>query len=178
MHQPREVHWTTALRILAHVKSFSGNGVIYNQLAHVCISGYSCYAGDKGDKKLTTRYCIIVVGNLVIWRSWKQDVLSRSSTEAEYKVMTHTACKMMWLKNLIMELDFRQPGPMSMRCDNQSAIYIAQNPVFHERTKHIKVDYHLDRDAWIKKVVSLPFTPLLEAIDRSSYPSGFTTGVF
>jgi len=109
MHQHREVHRTTALRILAYAKSFSGNGVIYNKLAHVCISGYSGYAGDKEDKKFITRYCIFVGGYLVIWRSWKQDVLSRSSTDA-YRVMTHTACKMMWLKNLIMKLDFRQPG--------------------------------------------------------------------
>ena len=39
--------------------------------------------------------------------------------------MTHTVCEMMWLKNLMMELDFRQFGPMSMHCDNQSTIYIA-----------------------------------------------------
>ena len=45
-----------------------------------------------------------------------------------------------------------------MRCDNQSAIYIAQNLVFHEKTKYIEIDYHLDKDTWTKKVISLPFT--------------------
>ena len=93
------------------------------------------------------------------WRNKKQDVF-RSSTEAKYKAMTHTACEMMWLKNLLLELDFRQSGPMPMFCDNQSAISISQNSVFHERTKHIEVDCHLVRDAWTTKVVSLPFTPL------------------
>jgi len=78
--------------------------------------------------------------------------VSRSSTEAEYRAMTHTTCEMVWLKNLLMELDFRQPGPMPICCDNQSAIYIAQNPVFHERTKHIEIDCHFVRDAWTKKV--------------------------
>ena len=68
--------------------------------------------------------------------------------------MTHTACEMVWLKNLLMELDFRQSGPMLMHCDNQCAIYIAQNPIFHERTKHIEIDCHFVRDAWIKKVVT------------------------
>jgi len=69
----------------------------------------------------------------------------------EYRTMAHTACEIIWLKNLLMELDFRQPGSMYMYCDNQQyAIYIAQN-VFHERTKH--------RDAWTKKVATFCFTP-------------------
>ena len=72
--------------------------------------------------------------------------------------MTHTTCEMIWLKNLL-EFGFRHLGPMPIFCDNQSAIYIAQNQKFHERTKHIEVDCHLVRNAWTKKVVSLPFTP-------------------
>jgi len=48
---------------------------------------------------------------------------------------------------------------MSIHCDNQSAIYITQNPIFHERIKHIKVDWHFARDAWTKKVITFQFTP-------------------
>jgi len=68
--------------------------------------------------------------------------VSRTNTEAEYRDMAHTACEIVWLKNLLMELDFRQHGLMPIHCDNQSAIYIAQNSVFHEMTKHIEVDCH------------------------------------
>jgi len=68
-----------------------------------------------------------------------QDIVSRSSAEAKYRAMAHTACEMIWLKNLLMELGFKQLGPMLVHCDNQSAIYIAQNYVFREKTKHIEI---------------------------------------
>jgi len=81
----------------------------------------------------------------VTWRRKKQDVVSRSSVEAEYRDMVHIICKMVWLKNLLIELDFIQLGPMPMHCDNQSTIYITVNYVFHEKT--IEVDCHFVRDA-------------------------------
>jgi len=133
--------------------------LLYKKHGHVYILGHSDsgYAGDKGDRKSTTGYCTFVGENLVTW-SKRQDV-SRSNAETEYRAMVHTTCEMMWLKNLLLEFGFRHLGYMSMFCDNQSTIYIAQNQEFHEKTKHIEVDCHLVRDAWTKKVISLPFTP-------------------
>ena len=78
---------------------------------------------------------------MVTWRSGIQDIF-RSSVETEYRAMTHTTCEMMWLKNLL-KLGFRQLGPMP---DNRSVIYITQNHMFHERTKHIEVDCYLIKD--------------------------------
>jgi len=86
-------------------------------------------------------------------------VVSRSSAEVEYRAMAHTACEMMWLKNLILELDFRQPEPIPIHCNNHYVTYVAQNHIFHERTKHVEIDCHLVRDAWTEKVVSRSHHP-------------------
>ena len=56
------------------------------------------------------------------------------------------------LQNLLMVFGFRQPGLMPMHCDNQSAICIAQNLVFHERTKHIKIDCQTTNPQWLPLV--------------------------
>ena len=89
---------------------------------------------------------MFVGGNLVSWRSKKQNVVSKSSSEAEYRAMAQTTCEIVWMRNLLGEIGFPQSNPTMMWCDNQAAIYIANNPMFHERTKHIEVDCHFTRE--------------------------------
>ncbi|RVW72021.1 Retrovirus-related Pol polyprotein from transposon RE1 [Vitis vinifera] len=70
----------------------------------------------------------------------------RSSVEAEYRAMALATCELIWLKHLLRELRFGKDEQMKLICDNQAALHIASNPVFHERTKHIEVDYHFIRE--------------------------------
>jgi len=80
---------------------------VYRKHGYVHISEYSDsgYADDQGDRKSTTGYRTFAGGNLMTWRSKKQDVVSRSSVNAKYRAMAHITCEMLWLKNLLMELD-------------------------------------------------------------------------
>ena len=70
---------------------------------------------------------------------------------------------MIWLKTQLWELRLSEDGPMPMYCDNQASIYIASNPVFHERTKYIEINCHFDRNVVTQKLISTPFTPLLKS---------------
>ena len=94
------------------------------------------------DRRSTLGCCVFIGGNLISWKSKKQDVVARSSAEAEYQTMTLATCKLIWLKQILQELRFGKNGQMTFVCDNQATLHIASNPVFPERTKHIEVDCH------------------------------------
>ena len=113
---------------------------------------------EIGDRKSTSGYCTYVGGNLVTWRSKKQNVISRFSAEAEYRAMTQAASEMIWIQSFLTTLGFHVPTPMKMFCDNQAAIFIANNPTFQERTKHVEIDCHFIRDMVLKGIISTPFT--------------------
>lgn len=89
----------------------------------------------------------------------KQKSVSRSSTEAEYRAMSYACSEILWLWGLLSELGFTQTSPTSLHADNIGAIRITENPVFHEHTKHIEVDYHFIRDEYKRDVISLFHVP-------------------
>nr|CAD1830248.1 unnamed protein product [Ananas comosus var. bracteatus] len=76
--------------------------------------------------------------SLVSWKSKKQDRVSKSSTESEYRAMSAACSEITWLRGLLTELGFPQHDPTPLHADNTSAIQIATNPVYHEHTKHIE----------------------------------------
>ncbi|KAL1213291.1 Retrovirus-related Pol polyprotein from transposon RE2 [Cardamine amara subsp. amara] len=73
-----------------------------------------------------------------------------SSAEAEYQAMAYLTKELKWLKQLLLTLGVKHDQPMRMCCDSKSVIYIATNPVFHERTKHIELDCHFVRDEIVR----------------------------
>ena len=98
-------------------------------------------------------------------------ILIIGSSFAEYIGMTHATCEMMWLKSLLWELGFSVDGVMSMYyilhtmySDSQALIYVASNLVFHEKTKHIEMDFHFFRDAVSQRLISILFIPSSEEL--------------
>ncbi|CAN6542484.1 unnamed protein product [Malus baccata var. baccata] len=141
MHFPTLVHWEIVKRILRYLKGSVGMGIIMknNGSNHILAYTDADWAENALYRKSTTGFCTFVGGNLVTWKSKKQTVIARSSAEAEYRAMAATTCELIWLKGLLFELEFTSMAPMSLCCDNQAAMHIASNPVFHEKTKHLKL---------------------------------------
>lgn len=85
----------------------------------------------------------------------KATCCSSFKCQGEYCAMTSTLCEMVWLKNLRVDLGCSCSSPMKLSCDNQVAMHIAANPVFHERTRHIEVDCHFIHQQVQAKVFKL-----------------------
>jgi hypothetical protein len=155
MHAPTVQHLGMVKRILRYLKGTIGRGIVMTRNGHNNIMGYvdSDWAGNSLDRRSTTGYCMFIGGNLVSWKSKKQSVVTRSNAEAEYRAMASTAYELIWLKQLLADFGFHGVTPMTLFCDNQAAMHIASNPVFHERTKHIEVDCHYIRQQVQAKLI-------------------------
>lgn len=73
--------------------------------------------------------------------------------------MAHATSEVIWLHNLLQNLQFFCSSPTILYCDNQAALYLAANPVFHERTKHIEVDCHFIREHLQNGLIKTEFLP-------------------
>jgi hypothetical protein len=159
MHAPTVFHLCLVKRILRYLKGSAGRGIVMTNHGHTQITGYSDsdWAGNAINCKSTTGFCMFVGGNPVSWRS-KKHVVARSSAEAEYRAMASATCELIWLKGLLLDLGFCSSTPMTLFCDNQAAMHIAANPVFHERTKHIEVDCHFIRQQVQSQIIKPCYT--------------------
>uniref|UniRef100_A0A2N9I543 Retrovirus-related Pol polyprotein from transposon RE1 n=1 Tax=Fagus sylvatica TaxID=28930 RepID=A0A2N9I543_FAGSY len=92
-----------------------GKGLLFKKRGHLQIEAYTDadWAGSITDRRSTSGYCSFVGGNLVTWRSKKQNVVARSSAEAEFRVVAHGICEVMWIKRMLEELKASASLPMN-----------------------------------------------------------------
>ena len=90
------------------------------------------------------------------WRSKKQDVITHSSVEVEFRSMALGLCEALWLRLLLQDLDYLSKQPIQLFCDNKTTCDIAHNLVQHDRTKHVKVDRVFIKEKLHEKIVEFP----------------------
>jgi hypothetical protein len=91
-------------------------------------------------------------------------VIARSTAEAEYKVMAHGVSEGLWLRRLLLELGLFEDKPIMLYCDNKTTINIANNPIQHDRTKHMEIDRHFIKDKLDEGTVYMPFVGIKKQI--------------
>ena len=148
MSSPNDSHLKAAHRVLHYIKACPGRGLFFPADSSPTLRAFSDsdWAGCPDTRRSVTEFCTFLGSSLISWKSKKQTTISKSSTEAEYRALASTACEIQWLQFLLNELHQPLPLPVPLYCDNRSAIHLAHNPAFHERTKHIELDCHLVRE--------------------------------
>jgi hypothetical protein len=157
MHAPTVTHYNAACRVIRYLKNNPGQGIFFDRASDLQLLGYSDadWAGCVDTRRSVSGHCFFIGTSLISWRAKKQATISRSSSEAEYRALSSATCELQWLLYLFNDLKIKCIRPPVLYCDNQSAIHIASNPVFHERTKHLDIDCHLVREKVMKGVLKL-----------------------
>jgi hypothetical protein len=152
MVEPRSVHMVGAKHVLRYVAGTVDFGLDYVRGDGVGLVGYtdSDWAGCVADRKNSLGCCFSLGSGLVSWFSRKQKSIALSSAEAEYMAASQASCEAIWLRKMLVGLFDQEMSPTAIHCDNQSCIKLSENPVFHDRSKHIEIRYHFIRD-WVQR---------------------------
>ena len=161
MVSPGNEHWSGVKRVLRYVKGTINYGLTFRSSDDFRLHGYSDadWAGCTETRKSTSGQVFRLGDCTISWRSRKQSIVALSSTESEYVALCETSQEVVWLRNLLRDIGFKQDKPTSTVVyeDNQGAIALSQNPKDHSRTKHIDIKFHYIREQISKGNVELQY---------------------
>ena len=149
MASPTELHYKAALRVLRYLKCSPRRGLFCpHYSSELQFLGFrdEDWGGCVDTRCSISGYCLFIGKSLVSWKSKKQPTVSCSSAEAEYRALASATRELQWLCFILHDLKQAPSRLPVLYCDNQSALHISTNPVFHERTKHLDIDCHLVRE--------------------------------
>lgn len=143
---PNLSHWKAAKRVLRYLKGTANYGLIYRKTGKP-IQAYcdANWGSCPIDRKSYSGYCFILGGASISWSSRKQKTVATSTCEAEYVSLAEAFKEGLYLQSLLTEMNLPGYATISINTDSQSAMFLAQDPVFHGRSKHIDIKYHFIR---------------------------------
>lgn len=144
MHAPTENDFHLLKRVLRYLRGTTNLGLSFDSTSASIIKAYSDsdWGGCPDTRRSTGGFCTFLGSNLISWSAQKQQSVSRSSTEAEYRTLSDTAAEIVWLTNIMTGIGIPQNSPPELFCDNLSAVYLSATPAMHKKSKHFEVDFH------------------------------------
>ncbi len=159
MSKPTVEHWQLAKGIVRYVAGTTSVGVVYAAKQSVpALHGYcdSDYAACVDTRRSTTGYVFLNAGGAVSWSSRLQPTVATSTAEAEYMSSGAAVKEGLWFRHLARDLKMHV-SPVQIKCDNQAAIKIIDNPISSVRSKHIDVLHHFVRERVVRGEVSFSY---------------------
>jgi len=158
---PTDEHYQGVKRIFRYLKGSLDYGLMIKSFKSPQFTAFTDadWATDLDDRKSMAGLCVYLGDTLVSWGSRKQRVVSRSSTESEYRALADGVAEIKWLLSLLSELGLVAQQPSMIWCDNLSARALAANPVQHARSKHIEIDVHFIRDMILSGDLTVSYVP-------------------
>ncbi|KAI5328239.1 hypothetical protein L3X38_027636 [Prunus dulcis] len=149
MHSPSKKHYGAAKKVLRYIQGTIDYGIEYAAGKSALLIGYcdSDWSGSEEDMKSTLRYAFSFGSGVFSWASVKQHSVALSIAEAEYVSVAEATSQAIWLRFVLEDFGEEQATATTLLCDNTSAIAMSKNPVFHQRSKHIRRKFHFIRDA-------------------------------
>lgn len=163
---PKQSHLLAVKRILRYLKGTSDFGLWYPKDSTLTVTAYTDadWAGSIDDRKSTSGNAFFLGDYSVSWLSKKQSSISLSTAETEYIAAVDCCSQILWMKEALKDLNICTDQPISVYCDNTSAISLSKNPMMHSRTKHIPIKYHFLREQVAKQNIVLEYISTKEQI--------------
>ncbi|KAG8498565.1 hypothetical protein CXB51_004881 [Gossypium anomalum] len=148
MHKPLDLYFKAVKRILRYLQRILNYGLRFTRASKFLLEGYSnaIWGSDVDDRRSTSGFCVFLGGNPISWSSRKQQVVSRSTAEAEYRSVAHVTVEMVWIQSLLAELCILVKNKALIWCDSSAVVAVAGNPVMHSKFKHVELDFFFVRE--------------------------------
>ena len=138
----------------------------YDANQKVNLQGYvdSDWVGSALDRKSTSGCCFSMGSGVISWFSRKQSCVALSTNEAEYVAAYSTSYEVVWIRKLLSDLFDLQLDATCIYCNNQSCVKLSENPVFHDKSKHIEIKFHYIKDMVERGAVKLKYVEMEKKI--------------
>eukprot|EP00253_Pinus_taeda_P021119 PITA_21119 len=162
----RKTHLQGNKRIFKYLQGTQNYGLWYPRDTDLTLHAYTYadWAGSVDDRKGTSGFSFFMGSRLVSWFSKKQRSIALSTAEAEYVVAASCCTQILWMMQTLQDFHITCTPPISILCDNTSAISISKNPVMHSKTKHTLIKYHFLQEQVLEQKVKLEYVPSKEQV--------------